>query len=463
MISQPVPAEADTANVLSLVISQLKITSSNGQFVTLYNPTENALDMSKYQLEYFNSYDLGKATTSRLITLAGTLPPHGYYMVNDSSLLLCYQLTVNSLSLGFSSTAGMIEVLAFNQASAGGPVIPELQDYVGWSKTAAAGAQTLPANTNAFLQRQPLDSGNHPAVSVPGAGSWQTVQPDAKNPCNLLTGTSAPAATGLSQLLPAVEPPATLAELSGDSGSDAVTPSGLPPGDIGLMAPQISELLPNPAGTGNDSTDEFIELYNPNDKAFDLSGFSLQTGLSTFRNYAFPAGTSLPPRSWTSFYSETTGLSLSNTSSMAKLLEPGGNSVSASSQYSSAKDGQSWALAKGKWYWTTFQTPNAANVIKQPVAAKKSVASKSKSSKSTTSKTSKSKSSTDATTGFGRPAEEPPTSPIHLGTLVLVAGLAVVYGLYEYRVDVANRIHRARRYFADWRGNRSKFAWRRTD
>src|SRR4051794_6177957 len=83
---------ADTVNAPSLVISQLKITSGNGQLVTLYNPTNGALDMSKYRLEYFNNYDLAKATSSRLIALSGTVPPHGYYMVNDSAMLLCYQL-----------------------------------------------------------------------------------------------------------------------------------------------------------------------------------------------------------------------------------------------------------------------------------------------------------------------------------------------------------------------------------
>src|SRR5579862_6671478 len=153
------PAHADTtAHAPQLVVSQLKITSSNGQFITLYNTSASALDMSKYQLEYFNNYDLNKATSSKLISLSGIVPPHGYFMVNDDSLLLCYRLSVDSISLGLSSTAGLVEVLAFNQTSPGGSVSPDLQDYVGWSKSPVAGAQTLPANTSAFLQRQPIDS-----------------------------------------------------------------------------------------------------------------------------------------------------------------------------------------------------------------------------------------------------------------------------------------------------------------
>src|SRR4051794_23116607 len=85
-------AAAEAANAPPLIISQLKVTSSNGQFVPLYNNTNTTLDMSKYQLEYFNHYDLTKSTSSKLISLSGLVPPHSYFMVNDSALLLCYQL-----------------------------------------------------------------------------------------------------------------------------------------------------------------------------------------------------------------------------------------------------------------------------------------------------------------------------------------------------------------------------------
>jgi len=113
LISQnQLPARAQANDAPSLVISQLKITSSNGQFVTLHNTTDSSLDMSKYRLEYFNHYDLSKATSSRLISLSGIVPPHGYFMINDNSMSLCYQIVINAASLGFSSTAGLISVVS---------------------------------------------------------------------------------------------------------------------------------------------------------------------------------------------------------------------------------------------------------------------------------------------------------------------------------------------------------------
>jgi hypothetical protein len=438
---------AHAADAPSLVISQLKITSSNGQFVTLYNATNTELDMSKYQLEYFNNYDLSKATSSKLIALSGTLPSHSYYVVNDDSLLLCYQLTVDSISLGLSSTAGMVEVLAFNQNGPGGSVTPALQDYVGWSKTAASGAQTLPSSVGAFLQRQPTDAQHNPNIITAGAGSWLSVQPDDNNPCNLVStaNTSIDIPTGFSQLLPGSEPSATIINIAAESGQAA--PS-LPASDIGLMAPSVTELLPNPEGTGNDNTDEFIELYNPNTKAFDLSGFILQTGLTTTHNFTLPPGTNLPAHGFAAFYSAKTGLSMSNTGGQSKLLDPFGNSISASGAYGTAKDGQTWALAKGKWYWTSQPTPGKANIIKQPADSKKS-------SKKTSAKTKGASTKTAAhLSSNGSAADESSMTPIHPWVLALIGGLALLYGTYEYRSDVANYLHQLRRNLAARRGDR---------
>lgn len=449
-VSQPGTVRAEPANNPSLIISQLKITSKDGQFITLYNATDSALDMGKYRLEYFNSYDLGQATSVRLITLAGTVPPHGYFMVNDDALLLCYRLTVDSVSLGLSSTAGRVEVLDFGGSGSGGPALPILQDYVGWSKKAADGAQTLPEDTDAFLQRAPADANNDPLVTAPGYGSWQSVKPDTTNPCELVgighaNDNTENVPIGMSQLLPSTEPPVTILGAISEGQPAAPAPM-LPSADIGLMAPTVTELLPNPYGTGNDAADEFIELYNPNTEPFDLSGFSLQTGMTSSHTFTFAAGTSLPAKSFRVFYSAETGLSLSNGGGQAKLLDPFGNSISATAAYGTAKDGTAWALGKGKWYWTTVPTPGKANVIKEPMSkASKKASSKTSSKKS--SKTSGGKVRTTNTASTGTAADPASDNPIHMRTLVLVAGLALLYALYEYRSDLANRIYRFRQNF----------------
>ncbi|MEI6755659.1 MAG: lamin tail domain-containing protein [bacterium] len=446
-------AMAESAPNPSLIISQLKITSSNGQFVTLYNTTSATLDMSKYQLGYFNSYDLTKATSSRLIALSGYLPPHSYYMVNDSALLLCYQMSVDSVSLGFSSTAGMVEVIALNQTSVGGSVVSAMQDYVGWSKTATAGAQTLPSSVNAFLQRQPLDASGKPKITSAGEGSWIQVQPDGNNPCNVVTYSTNPIPIniGLNQLLPSTEPPVIIV----DQPVDAVSAPVFPSADIGLKAPTISELLPNPSGSGNDSVDEYIELYNPNDTSFDLSGFVLQSGTTTLRKYTFPSNTLLSPNSFTAFYSETTGLNLSNNGGLVKLLDPFGNSISATAQYGSAKDGNSWALANGKWSWSSQPTPNASNIIKAIATTKNKKATKSKSLTSKGKVKAASKTKKLQTAKLTSSYSEPPAqAAVKIWTIAIVGLLALLYACYEYRTDLSNIVFKFRRHLKDRRGVR---------
>ena len=53
-----------------------------------------------------------------------------------------------------------------------------------------------------------------------------------------------------------------------------------------------------------------------------------------------------------------------------------------------------------------------------------------------------------AATGSQYADDPASTSPIYAWTLALVTGLALLYGAYEYRADLANRIYGFRRYVA---------------
>jgi hypothetical protein len=227
--------------------------------------------------------------------------------------------------------------------------------------------------------------------------------------------------------------------------------AGLPAMDIGLMKPTLTEIMPNPSGTGNDSTDEFIELYNPNNSVFDLSGFSLRTGTTTFHSYVFPSGTILNAKSFKAFYSDETHLSLSNTSGQAAILDPSGNLVSSSEPYNNASDGQTWSLAQGKWTWTTQPTPGSANIIHQPT--KKSKTSKTTKAGSTALNSKKSRKSLVSANPSQISSQSTTSTPIHAWAIALVGGAALLYGAYEYRTDLANAVQqfggylRARRWY----------------
>jgi hypothetical protein len=221
------------------------------------------------------------------------------------------------------------------------------------------------------------------------------------------------------------------------------------------MAPEVTELLPNPNGTGNDGTDEFVELYNPNPVKFDLTGFILQSGTTSLHKYTFPAESGLLPNGFTAYYSVDTGLSLSNSGGQVKLLDPTGKVVASTDAYGTANDGQTWALAKGKWYWTTASTPGAANTIKQPAASSKTSKKASKTAKSNASKTGDTaRQSAASAAGSGAVADSTALTPIHPWILALVAAAALLYVGYEYRTDLANRIWQLRNYAGSRRRHR---------
>ncbi len=242
-------------------------------------------------------------------------------------------------------------------------------------------------------------------------------------------------------------PPATILGQVTNGNTANQTP-GLPAGDEGLLAPQLSELLPNPISTGNDGTDEYIELYNPNDTAYDLSGFILQTGVTTYHSYQFPSGTILPPQGFQAFYASQTGLSLSNTTSQVGLLDPLGRVVASSDVYRNAKEGNVWILANQQWQWSTVATPNKANVVQAPVtASKKASSSKLKTAVLVPGKTIGTGSSTPKGP-LGQSTNDQPT-PSKTGSLLALIGVgALLYGAYEYRHDLTNRLFQLRAKFS---------------
>jgi len=260
----------------------------------------------------------------------------------------------------------------------------------------------------------------------------------------------------------AVEPPAIIENINEEESTSVE--NAIPGENAGLAPPLITELMPNPMGAGTDASDEFIELYNSNDVAFSLGGFTLQTGLGTKHSYVFPASASIPAKEFITYYSSQTGLSMSNTEGQAQLLDRSKAVVVQTEPYDSAPDGQAWALANGAWYWTAKATPQATNVIDQPLikaataakkltvkrAAAKSASSKVKAATTKVKKTRTPKATTVKQTTTSAEARQtasiPGPVPIHPGVLAVVVLGAVGYGAYVYRKDLANAFYKLRRH-----------------
>jgi hypothetical protein len=434
-VQQPLKAEGSTLGSGSILLAQIKITSSNGQFIALYNNTASSIDMSTIQLAYYNYYDLAssKLTSSRFIALAGTLPPHGYYMVSDGAMLVCYKMIVNAVSLGFSTTAGMVQVVQ------GGP--GNVLDSVAWSKTKVTGGnvQTLPTDVNSFLQRAWLDG----MTRGPGDPWSQPVAPSGPDGCDLLSRTMpiVPEATNTT--------PQTVKMVTVPQENAVANNSG-------LVAPELTELFPNPAAPQSDDIDEFIELYNPNNDVYNLAGYRLEAGTSYSRGYTFQEGT-LQPKSHTAFKITDTNLQLSNGEGQVRLLSPDSTTISETPGYEDAPEGESWSLVMDSWQWSMSPTPNAANMSSTESGDSDKTADTSKPKVASTKKSKgKVAGASTAVPSSNDTKELEDAAPLHPLVLAGVGLSAVAYALYEYRKDMANSFFKVRRYLRRWRAARTR-------
>lgn len=445
-----------------LTLAEIKITGN--EFVILQNNTGSTIsDLSNYWLYVFNNVNplaAGVSSSSQQLP-SGSLASGQFALLSASGGNTCGATTTGKLSLSLNDSGGFLQVV--QNSLSGGLLVQTTGDALSWSSgtnSTAGMISNLPSNSSApnsaYYRYQNTADGGAPYL-------WQLANLDVANPCQLnvtLSGSTSPAPTG--GLIAGTAPPATIISLTDEEDTSVPATGSLPAADVGLAAPQINELLPNPAEPQTDSEDEFIELYNSNDAAFDLTGFKLQTGTTTLHNYTFPVGTALLPKSFTAFSSIDTNLSLANSGGQARLLDPSGNIISQSDSYVNAPEGQSWALASGKWYWTTTPTSGGANVINQPLSvkelsvgaalaatsgtAKKASSGSASAAKTTAAPKTKSSTTTNSTPSPGQP--KPNTSPLHPLVLAVVGVGAVGYAAYEYRNDLANRFYQFRRYRA---------------
>jgi hypothetical protein len=416
-------AEAPLAKELSL--AQIKITGD--EFVVLRNNTSSNLALNKFWLQYYNDFNLTNSgiSNSSVQLPAVTLGSHQEILLASGVAPDCGQVLVAKLSFSLKDTAGLLQVLAVNQTN--GLIGYQAEDQASWSSKTTDPVDIKPASSNA----------NQIWFRPSATAAWQAGVLDLNTNCQAATGGgSSTTSSGLQS--PTGSPPYVVA------GSGAADNLGMPAVDAGLTAPQLSEILPNPAPPQSDSEDEFIELYNSNDKVFDLSGFILQTGITTLHKYTFAEGTVLQPHEFKAFISADTGLTLVNDNGQVKFLDPSGNVLSQSDVYPSAQDGQAWVRADGLWQWTTTPTPNAINTITSPPPPKSSTASsKTKSVKAVKSAKTKASKSPNL---FSPSNPNGVTNKLHPLLLAGVGAMALLYAGYEYRHDLANQIYRFRRY-----------------
>jgi len=408
ILHSPVSALAQSIQgSTTIVISEISMgtsASASNEFVELYNNAKTDIDVSNWTIYY-------KSSTGKTWTKKASLPQNTIIHSHDY-LLIASELSGADvkLSSGLAQTGGTVQLRDTNGTNI---------DMVGWGTADTSELQAATAaQADEVVYRQFDDQ-------------TQTMIDSDNNFSDFdISSTATP------KLPPAIEIPAP---------------------DITTTYPVISlsELLPDPVAPQSDTSDEFIELYNPNNTEVNLSGWILKDAGGA--SYILKDKT-IPSLGYLTITSAESSLSLNNSGDSIYLYSPDNNLVDESADYGNAKPGLSWAVVGNSWSWTVSPTPNAANstvyvetitskpanttkttTAKKAAVAKKAATSKVAKAKAKPSSTSSTKSNQD------NPNTQTSTSSNSLiwSWLLIALGVGTIgYGIYEYRPEIIAAYHR---------------------
>lgn len=122
----------------------------------------------------------------------------------------------------------------------------------------------------------------------------------------------------------------------------------------------INEILPNPIG--DEATDEYIELYNPNSWTISLDEWALsdtsKTGL-----YVFPKHSKIRPYSYIVLYRKDFNFALNNSGTETISLLSPNTKVQSFVTYKGARENVSYNFSGERWRWSKHLTPGYANIL----------------------------------------------------------------------------------------------------
>lgn len=388
----------------NFVISEIQTastTSASEEYIQISNTSAIGVDVTGWRIEYFSANPKSFANPSRTIVLNGMVAGDSDYLV--ASIHYKTDIAKTFFTSTLSSTGGHIRLV---RGDIGTPII---LDTVGWGTAIKPeGTAAIAPKKGEVLKRFIDSSGNYVDTDnneFDFGGSNQSTSNVFEN----------------------------------DQKETVL----------------ITELLPNPASPVSDSVGEFIELYNPNDQPFILKGYKLLTGTTLNHSFTFKDQI-LPADSYKAYFVSETHTSLSNNGGKVQLQGSDGRILSESAVYPNAPDAQAWAWNGSDWQWSSQPTPNAPNIINSSIEKTSSTTTKPKPVKKTAAKkvrstTGKVKGATTNEPAKNSTQSTPTPAPLHAAVLAGVGGLALLYGIYEYRDDITNAIRK----FRGNRGHRS--------
>jgi hypothetical protein len=260
----------------SLVVSQIFGGGGNAgapylnDYIEIYNLGGVAVNVTGWSVQY------APATSGawQVTALSGSIPPGGYYLIQQGSgganglpLPPADASGSSNLAAGAGKVALVNTTTALTCGAAPNDCLPNvvIVDFVGYGGTAnnfeGAGQAPAPSNTTAIFRNGggSVDTDNNAADFTTGA-------PNPRNSGAAPTATPIPTATPTATDAATPTPSATAPGTATPTATSAATP-----------APALFIVINEVAwgGTAAGTADEWIELYNPNSVSVNLAGWTL--------------------------------------------------------------------------------------------------------------------------------------------------------------------------------------------
>lgn len=462
VFAQPVQ---DLEELQIIEIQTAGIKSASAEFIEIYNPNLTSIDLSGFKIQYKSASGSSWSTKASLSKVIG---PRSRALIATSHLQLDQALELGS---GLAGSGGHVQLIEASDTIT-------KHDLVGWGSAQATMVAAAPApeagqslkravNEDGYFINTDDNSSDFIVSDIPSPFSDpllevedEEVLGDNNNESDNQDETpdpqlpEEPEENEDNQEVPnPIEPE----QPDRDSGPETTDP----PKTYHKL--ELSELFPDPDSPLSDSEDEFIEIFNPNNFAVELEGYKIQAGTDWRYSHTFN-DEKITAKSYRYVTSGDSSLTLSNSGSQVRIIDPNSKQLSAIS-YVDAQTGLSLSNIGGQWQWTNQVTPGSKN--KSALADNQEEGDSGSGSTSDSSEdesevidiplvagiSDNSDSDDESRAEYEEPPIQAPES-LNNSALVGVGGLAVLYVGYEYRHDIGNRIQQLRSNFRHWRENR---------
>jgi len=336
------PLNVILAENLLIVEVQIAGDNSNNDYIKIYNPQNQEIDISGYKLRKRSS--TGSESSIRVFPTGSKISANGFFIWANSQNNYYLKINANSWS---SATLAKNNSLALLNPE--GKII----DALAWGES-----------QNPFLEGQPFLENPGPNQQLKRKeinGIYQDTNnnsqdffifPKTESKIEDIEDFSTTTKEKIQENQTTTQENQTTSDEKKLLENVVNYPSGI----------FFNEILPNTPLDQRDEEKEYIEIFNENDFEVDLTNWKIEDIMGKKNTFLLSKGTKIKGKSFLVFYRPETKITLNNDEDGLNLLDPNGKIVD-TVVFQKAPRGKSYNKTKNGWTWSDYLTPGSENVV----------------------------------------------------------------------------------------------------